>query len=352
MNTDRVTLQQIADRVGVSAQTVANVLQGRNRRVYRRTFARAESIRQVANELGYRPNVAARAVSTGRFGAVGLLMGYQAGHSTLFGELIQGAHDALEARRLHLSVNFVSDRRLSSDVELPKLLGEAMIDGLLLNYTHDEPQRMAELIDHFRIPSVWLNSKRPANCIYIDDAGAAADATARLLSLGHRRVSFLDSTRVSAFKTGRPHYSHDDRRLGYERVMRAAGLQPVVHTPSGWWNQHCFPRARDFLAAADRPTAVVCYSGMEASILVTGAAMLGLRPGPDLSLVCFETHQSPLGMPVDTWILPNRDLGGAAVQLLMEIVEDPSRRLAPRQVAMPHRPGATLCPPPDQIPSS
>ncbi len=68
------TLDEIAKAAGVSRMTVSNVLNGKNKETWSSTAERAERIREIARELNYRPNAAAKAVVTGRFGGIGLLL--------------------------------------------------------------------------------------------------------------------------------------------------------------------------------------------------------------------------------------------------------------------------------------
>jgi LacI family transcriptional regulator len=68
-----VTIYEIAERAGVSSSTVARILRGEDRTSYRRSAETAERVRQIAREMGYRPNLRARAFSRGRTRGIGLL---------------------------------------------------------------------------------------------------------------------------------------------------------------------------------------------------------------------------------------------------------------------------------------
>ena len=68
-----VTIYEIAERAGVSSSTVARILRGDARNSYRRSVETAERMRQIAREMGYRPNLRARAFSRGRTRGIGLL---------------------------------------------------------------------------------------------------------------------------------------------------------------------------------------------------------------------------------------------------------------------------------------
>jgi DNA-binding LacI/PurR family transcriptional regulator len=77
------TLEEIAREAGVSRYTVSNVLRGRNKENWACTVERAERIRGIAERLNYRPNAAAVATATGRFGASGLLASRHPPHGAL-----------------------------------------------------------------------------------------------------------------------------------------------------------------------------------------------------------------------------------------------------------------------------
>jgi LacI family transcriptional regulator len=69
----RVTIYEIARRAGVSSSTVARVLRGGDKRARRDSEARAETIRSIASDLGYRANLRARAFSERRTNGIALL---------------------------------------------------------------------------------------------------------------------------------------------------------------------------------------------------------------------------------------------------------------------------------------
>ena len=336
-----VTQKQIADHLGLSPQAVNFALGRRANQVSAETRRR---VMEAARRLGYRTNAAAQAVSTGRFNAVGLLMSRHHCQSTLFGHMLRGLHDALDARSIHLTVNFVDDDRLTSDDDLPKILGQSMVDGLLLNYTHAIPPRMADLIRRHRLPAVWINSRQPANCVYPDDEGAAATATRRLLDAGHRRIMYLALT-AAVEDAAEPHYSHAARRDGYEKAMRDAGHEPLALLESHRLTFEKPVRAAKRILTADaRPTAVVAYCRHDTDALSLAAAELGLKIGRDLSLITFEQDQPLVGPKIDTMRLPELAVGQAAGAMLLDRLDDPAADQPAVAVPMIETPGHTVWP--------
>ncbi len=325
------TTKDIAVRVGCSQQTVSDVLRRGNK-----STRYSESIRRrieaAAEEMGYRVNGAAQAMNSGRFNAVGLLMSRHPHQSTVVGELLRGIHDALEARGIGLALTFVEDAQLESD-SLPNLLRRSMVDGLLVNYTHGIPQKMVDLIQHYRLPAVWINSRQERNCVFVDDERGAADVTRRFISDGHRRIAYCDLT-AGLETASEVHYSRLDRLRGYQQEMRKAGLTPQVLSP----NRPCMHEAAvqfvsNTLSQTERPSAMICYGQQELSAVVNASYATGIRCGQELALAVFGHTEMPFAPPHRMMLLPEYQMGLGAAQVLMKLVEG-SDDAAPLAVPM------------------
>lgn len=339
-----VTTADIARIVGVSQPVVSKVLHG-GRTNIRASQATRERILAVASQQGYRRNTAARAIRTGRFGCATLVLSAAGGpRTTLPGNLLRGLSEALEAKKMHLTVASLPDEKLTSEGYVPRILREWMSDGLLINYNREIPQRMIDLIDEYAIPSVWLNCKRDHDCVYPDDFSAGREATRRLLDLGHRRIAYLNFF----YQSGASHYSEDDRRDGYRQAMREAGLlEQVVEgaylEPNG--GEKRMEASVRLLTAPDRPTAVVAYCNVSLAHVVRTADQQGLVVPRDLSLITFGANSPLLGQQVATMPVPEVEEGREAVRMLIEKIKSRGDRLPPVLVPFGFFAGRTLAPP-------
>ena len=337
-----VTMNDIARKVGVSRAAVSRVLNPRQ--TTRASIRVSEDTRRrvlaAAEEMRYRPNTSAIAVRTGRFGCAALLLSTVANQSTLPRGLLDGIHDALAERNLHLVLARVPDERLTDDAAVPKFLREWMADGLIINYTHNFPAQLRELIRRHRLPFVWTNAKLDADCVHPDDLGAAQAATERLLRLGHRRIAYVSYTESA-------HYSAIDREAGCAQAMRAAGLTLRAIRKVPLATSERIACSAQWLAGPDRPTAAVTYGVKEALPIAAAARSLGLRTPRDLSLVTFDTEPAEdpaTGLVFTTCVLPEYGMGQAAVEMLLEKIEDPARALPPRSLPLTLS-GGTSAPP-------
>jgi DNA-binding LacI/PurR family transcriptional regulator len=327
-----VTIKQIAERTGLSIPTVGNVL-GRASARYsevtrRKVFAAVE-------EMGYRPNSSARAIRQGKIGCAALVLSRNRFQilSHLPAGLLDGVDQELSLHNMHLSVSLLSDEELSSDDFIPKVLREYLADGMLVNYTHEIPERMLELIRAHHTPAVWMNAKLSADCVHPDDRAAAYRATADLIRRGHRRIAFvhLNSPTVYSgknFEQARPsfHFSVVDRLAGYSAAMKSAGLDPQICFNDRFVADEQVVRvSASLLTEPDRPTAIIAYSENEASPVLFAACKLGLAVPRDLTVLCFApTDQRIAGILVPAIAVPTAELGRRAVRMLLRKIDSPN----------------------------
>ncbi len=339
-----ITLQEIAQRAGVTQMTTSRVLNGSYKAKRPQAIKRAQLIRRLAEDLGYRPNTAAQATATGRFNCACIVSSTHGSRSTLFPGLIRGAHDALAKRNMHLTLAHVNDERLTDSQFVPKALREWMADGLLINYTQEIPQALIDLVRRHRIPSVWVNSIQESDCVFFDDLGGGKQLCQHLLSLGHRRIAFVHYGRES-------HYSTSARCRGYEQAMREADLQPRIirrqfaHPRIDDPGETTVPLSMAWLQEADRPTAIITYSHTEATSARIAAAELGLRLPEQLSIATFaESLDEGMGQRVARMWSSHGELAHAGVEMLIEKIDEPARLIPPRSITMRFWEGASCLP--------
>jgi LacI family transcriptional regulator len=335
-----VTIKQIAQRTGLSIPTVGNVL---GRAASRYSADTRKKVLQAAEELGYRPNSSARAIRSGRFGCAALVLSRSRAttHSYIPPHLLDGLDDELGAHNMHLTVSRLTDEELSQTDFIPKVLREHLADGMIVNYTHEIPPPMLELIRSHRTPAVWLNAKLDGDCVYPDDFGAAKRATEELVKLGHKRIAFVhliarfDWPGSIASKRPSFHYSVADRAAGYVSAMRAAGLPSQITAHDRFVNEsEHLEVCRALLSGADRPTAVLAYSENEGQAVIGAALSLGISVPRDLSVLVFSAGEYYVaGHAVSVVAVPTEEMGRRAVRMLLEKLKKPDTLCPPQSVA-------------------
>ncbi len=326
--------QSIADRVGVSPRTVQRTLLGEQKDTRPTFVKRAETIRKLARELNYRPNAAAKATATGRFGCAALVMSAEdSGRSYLPPALLAGLNAELTRRDMHLTIAHLTDDKLTSEGHVPRILREWLADGLLINYNENVPAGMTDLLERYRLPAIWINVKLDSDCVFADDFTAARTLTETLLAQGRRKIAFVDySHRRETESLDKPlHYSATDRLAGYEAAMASAGLTPrLIWRSPNLYKSFPIEFTTGWMRGDDRPDAVVCISPNAAERLFWIGRDLGIDMPRDVGLATFGNKPVHIGeSPVTTAIEPSEKLGTAAVVAL-------ARRIDALDTAEPH----------------
>lgn len=332
-----MTLAVLAKRLGVSRATVAAAISGTggNTRV---NPLKAAVIRQAAFDMGYIPNAAARATVTGRFNSVTLIQSTVRFRSLMPEAVLDGVHDGLARRGIHLMISKLPDEKLSDPASAPYLLRELVCDGFIINYQAEIPERFEELIRQHKIPAYWINSKHGNNCVYPNEHDSAVWITRRLISLGHRRIVF------SMFHDFL-HFSTYDRFGGYSDAMKEAGLEPRLARYEDMPHREICAVLSKELRRADAPTAVLGYTGDVGRVYLRAAESAGLNVPGDFSIAVFsDVTADDITHTVATMLLPEYEMGTAAAEGITALVEDPSRELPSRVLPCDFIEGDTLGP--------
>jgi LacI family transcriptional regulator len=311
-----VTIYEIAERAGVSSSTVARILRGDVRESHRRSAATAQRIRQLATEMGYRPNLRARAFSRGRTHGIGLLYTDDAwifeGVNT---EVVNSVVRSLQREGYHLVFCPVDESGSWEEI----VLG-GQIDGGMVFQTL--PVAVGETLRGKNLPLVLLgdDSDPRLSQVVVDDFAGAYAATKHLLGLGHRRVMMFVHESV------KPHCSVHERLSGYRTAMDEAGLitHECVRASEG--------EAVDLLVRGEaRPTAAVCYSDLESTLLVHGLWQYGLAIPADVSLIGFNDVFATRYMtpPLTTVGFDAAKIGELGAQLVLKEIETTSEARQP-----------------------
>lgn len=288
----KVTLQSIADRVGVSRMTVSNAFS----RPDQLSAELRERILEAAAELGYvGPDPAARALARGRVGSVGLLLTddlSDAFQDAVATEFLTAVAEALEREGLAITLLTSGDSPGAPSGYIPAR--DVAMDGAIV-YICNPASPDIGWLEKRALPLVSVDRDPcPADpSVNVDDRGGARAAAQHLVDLGHTRVGIV--TLASTFDVDgepTPNRPARERLTGWREALEPAGIEPVVLSAQLRPHTSVEEVARDLLDRPDRPTAVLCFSDAFAVTTVRVASALGLRVPEDLSVVGYD--DSPL----------------------------------------------------------
>ncbi|MFJ6752277.1 LacI family DNA-binding transcriptional regulator [Streptomyces sp. NPDC091266] len=344
----RPTIKDIARRAGVSESAVSFALNDRPG-VSQDTRAR---VRQVAEELGWQANSAARALSGERAGCAGLVLARPAqtlGVESFFLQLVSGIQEVLSARKIALLFQVVED--LDAECALyRRWWAERRVDGVLVvDPRTDDPR--PELLASLGLPAVAIGglaapdqavptdrqTPEPTatahpllSTVWADDSKAMAQALDHLYGLGHRRIVHV---------AGMPGLAHTERRirsLRAEAGQRGLDARQVRSVTTDYSDAEGAEATRRILDAAEPPTAIIYDNDVMAVAGASVAAGRGIPVPGGLSIVawddsalCRVTHPRLTALARDT-----PGFGRLAAQELLAVLDGGPLRTV--QGELPH----------------
>lgn len=308
------TVKEVAAHCGVSQATVSRVLNGN----YKHGFSVRQEVRQriidVADALGYRPNLAAKNLVQRQTKVVGIL-----GCNAIFGwpgnmyeVIIDACVQALHSRDYDVCITVPNLER--TDSELPTW----RIDGAIV--LQECSTQTIEHMERIGLAYVVVNGVSGPNgsAVIPDDIEGTQRALTHLMDLGHRRIAYAGPT-----SEHRKHRSIEDRHNTYLSELDGHGLEPIAG------HDKIFRSAPAFLSSAvlkNRATAILAYDHVEAVKILHGAHMLDIQVPRQVSLICFNDEYlcNIVTPPLTSIGVPSKQMGRVAAKMLLKHLQSPA----------------------------
>lgn len=268
------SMADVARRAGVSGQTVSRVANGRDN-VDPLTRDRVIA---AMRELGYRPNSAARALRSGRFRSIGVIMF----SLSSYGNMRTLDAIASEASGAGYSLALIPlDSATQSDVSGAfDRLSEHAVDGvIILIETHQLDEAEIALPTGLPVVVVDSSARYAYPVVDTDQAQGATLATEHLLDLGHETVWHISGPRES--------YAAERRRAAWEVALERRGARIPDVLIGDWTAESGHELGRILAARADVTAAFVANDHMALGVMRAFHEAGRTVPG-DLSIVGFD----------------------------------------------------------------
>ncbi|WP_243076248.1 LacI family DNA-binding transcriptional regulator [Microbacterium sp. SS28] len=306
-----VRLEDVAQLAGVSMKTVSNVV-----RDYPHVSAKTrEKVQAAIDELGYRPNLTARRLATGRTGMLALAIPEL--DQPYFAELSR--HIGEEATRRGYRI--IIEQTLN-DIEAERAVirdrEEGLVDGVIFQPVRVDTMEIARLRPD--TPVVLLGEgARPlsADHVMIDNVAAARGGIDYLLAQGRTRIAFFGMVRRD------PTQSTHLRLLGYQEALLAAGAvsdpKLVVET-DGFGVDDGVAALTAALDAGVQFDAVFCRDDLFAMAALRVLDRAGLRVPEDVAVLGWDdTALARYSTPALSSIAPDK---AAIARTALDLLED------------------------------
>jgi DNA-binding LacI/PurR family transcriptional regulator len=308
------TLVEVARLAGVTAATVSNVLRQRGKvgaETRKRVLAAVE-------QLGYRPNLTARALVEGRPPTIALIVSSIA--NPFYPEFALAAEQAVRKLGYFLLVCNTNDDPVQERAYLD-VVGGSLAHGVLVMHADFVQLDQLLALRQRGVPVVlcmWEKPDQPPSlpCVAVDFYQAGVIAAEHLLKLGHQRIGAI----VGSEATG----NHIWRYRGFAETLERAGLvHPLEQARFGPDTIDAGRNAAHaLLAAVPNLTAIFATNDLPAIGALQAAADLGLHVPGDLSVIGITDIQlaHQVRPALTTVAVPTAEAADLAVQIMMNII--------------------------------
>jgi len=316
----RVTMEDIARKSGVSLTTVSLVLRdkpGINEETRRRVL-------DVARELGYRRRSQSEAPTGQQIQQLGVItktyVGEPPGANPFYGPVVAGIEAACRKQQINLLYATVAVDADNYPEDQPRMLMEAQLDGIILvgafvDHTIDQ------LLQRRGLPTVLVDAYGHGHnydAVVSDNFHGAYEAVSSLIQRGHQRIGL-----VGTMPDGYP--SLTERRKGYIQALDDHQLLNRYFADCHMDHEEVQVTVGELLQRHPEVTALFCANDSIAIDALTAARSVGRRLPEQLSLIGFDdidvsAHVTPA---LTTMRVDKVSMGRLAVQALCYRVEFP-----------------------------
>lgn len=283
----RVTSQAVAEKAGVSRSAVSRVFTP-GASVSEKT---ARKVRKVADELGYRPNVLARGLLTGRSRMIGLVVAYL--DNQFYPGALEKLSAALEDQGYHVLI-FMASQTADNIEEVAQDIIDYQIDGLILASV-TLSSNLAQRCRARGVPVVLFNRNQEDDQLSIvsDNREGGRVAARHLIARGARRIAYIAGWEGASTQA--------DREAGFRSELAAAGISLHAREVGEFDPERARDAARRMFSGPDIPDAVfVANDYMAFPVMDVIRFEKGLRIPQDVAVIGFDD------VPVAAW--PSYDL--------------------------------------------
>lgn len=311
----QVTLNDIAQKLGVSIITVSKALRG-HPDISHNT---AELIKKTAAELGYSPNFMARNLAARKSNTIGVVLPQIAHH--FFSSIIDHIYNYAMMNNYEVFLTVSQENAEMQKKQIQTLLS-MRVDGIIISISQDTDNfEIFETATSRQVPLVFMDripDLNNCNTVTVDDRGGAYKVIDHAIKLGYKRIAhFAGYTNINI---GR------ERMLGFRQAMSDHGLEINYDwilegdfgEKSGYdsfmklYHEKNLP---DLILAVTYPVAIGIYMA---------AQEVGMKIPDDIDLICFGNSQVQnfLSPPLSCVNQPTEQLAAKSMELLLDNIDN------------------------------
>lgn len=305
----RITIVDIARECGIAPSTVSNALADKD-------IVKPETkqkIKEIADRLGYRASITARALRTNKTNSIGFLASDIA--NSFYSEILKEVEIIASQNdfSLFLGSTEFNDNKQTKYI---KSLIDKQIDGIILT-SHRLQAIDRKMLDDAKIPIVCLNrqdNKMKADFVGVDNDLGISLAVNFLIKSNHKQIAYIGGPSVSS--------ASKERLTAFRNTITKNNIElnEEFIVPGDYTEISGRTAAYQLLSNKRRPTAICCANDQMALGVLAVAKEMNLRVPENLSVVGFDDvdiSSHPL-IDLTTISTPRAELGRIAATMLIE----------------------------------
>ena len=307
-------LKDIAADLGVSVVTVSKVLRNHSD-ISEET---RERVMKRIRELNYQPNLAARALVTGRSSSIGLIVPDLV--HPFFAEVAKGITHLLREQGYVLMISSSEEDAAVERHEIAHMLARR-VDALLLASVQSDAAEF-RILDQHKTPLILVDRRVPgltAGFVGVDDEDAGRVATGHLIAQGCQRIAHIRGPEVS---TAIGRLAGDQKALSEHAIRPNKRFIITGRTADDAADRSGYEAMQHLLALSPRPDGVFCFNDPVALGAMQAVLDAGLRVPEDVAVVgCGNIHYASfLRIPLTSIDQNSAVLGENAARLALSLV--------------------------------
>jgi len=275
MGKEKVTSQQVAELAGVSQSAVSRVYTP-GASASKKTTAK---VHKAASTLGYRPNVLARAMVSGKSRIIGLVVAYL--ENQFYPDAIEKLSTQLQEKGYHVLIFMASKTAGNIDSVVDEIL-DYQVEGIIVASVALSSQ-LADRCRTAGIPIVLFNRSQDGeglSCVTSDNFSGGAKAARFLLAGGHKKIGYIAGWEGAS--------TQRDREFGFTAALQQAGTT-LFAREVGDFSMEKATEATRRMFLNNAPDAVfVANDHMAFAVMDTLRFELGLRIPEDVSVISYD----------------------------------------------------------------
>lgn len=305
------TIHDIAKALNISASTVSRALND-NPLI---SGATRKKIKQLAEEMGYRPNVLAANFRTRKTNTIGVIVPLINRH--FFSSVISGVEEV--AYRLGFAVTISqSNDNFEKESKIAHAFFANRVDGLILSIgMNTQNFEHLKLFTDRHIPLVFFDrvaDEIDAHKIVVDDFGGALLATQHLIEQGKKRIAMIGGPLNLQI--------YQNRQDGYLQALKNAGIAAneslIIHNSLS--REDGTKAVAKLLRSSALPDAIFCANDTTALSAIIYLRENNIKVPDDIAIVGFsnEPFSEVVTPSISTIEQPGFEMGQKAAELIIE----------------------------------